>query len=545
MKYIYILENDSKFRDEMVEAIRKIDSKLAVNWFDSLEEFAKWIREVMVEGPAAIAKGGTPVDGNPPPTANAVNELTLIITKNEFLGAKDLALLKKTRELFITKKLCTAEDPTSLVITSFESPNFAIKLLEDRIINNVIYKPFDKLILQQHLAFAISGRHLPSQYSVHNMKTSATIEMLKEVEIDALSDVGFVTSSNRPIEVGSLAKYYGPEFLSLKDKSIMALCLRCDPHPEISDFFQCSFTYLGADPYQISNIRKSVRDKKATEWSYEWLAPVGPSSGDYMKNVALITLDEELSEHFKKSLETRFENIQVHYFPNLQSFIYAVDHEQAAKDKHVDLTKLPPVPRAFEGIFADSTLFEGDFSARWQSILETVRIQMNAPKSRSEKTDLYVLTKKPFTDSEERELGTVVKDIFFLPMDPGYISRKLCVFIPGLQTKESMPYLTVGKKHIAKVANPIEISEFSEAGLVLKYHRPISIGAFREFVLFLPNELDLPEILASSNFHEENKNEKGVIFNHFVFFGMNDHYLRHIRRWILKNHVDSKESESA
>lgn len=149
------------------------------------------------------------------------------------------------------------------------------------------------------------------------------------------------------------------------------------------------------------------------------------------------------------------------------------------------------------------------------------------------------------TDQEKRALGEMVKDIFFVPMDALYMIKKLVLFLPQLSPLEKLQLPTICQQEIAKAASPIEISEFSEAGLVMKYYRAITPGAFREFILWLPQELDLPEFLATSNYNEENANEKGVFFNHFVFFGMNDHYLKHIRRWILQNHVLSKEAESA
>ena len=119
----------------------------------------------------------------------------------------------------------------------------------------------------------------------------------------------------------------------------------------------------------------------------------------------------------------------------------------------------------------------------------------------------------------------------------------MLIFLPQLHLTEELNLPTVLHRHVAKAARPIEISEFSEAGLVIKYYRPISAGAFREFVLWLPHELDLPEFLATCNYNEESQAEKGVFFNHFIFFGLNDHFLRHLRRWILQNHVQSKESE--
>lgn len=541
MKYVYILENESKFLNEIIEAIHKINPQLMIRYFDSLNEFSAWIKTVMIEGPAALPKGGK-APANQPEANGTDHQLLLVISKDEFLGAKHLNLLRKTQELFIKKNLCTKEDPTSLVLTSFDSPDFDIKLAEDRIINNVLFKPFDKLILQQHLTFAIGGRHPASQYSVHNMKTSATIEMLKDVEIEAISDVGFISLSNRPIAPGSVAKYYHSAFLSLQHRSILAQCLTCEPHPQLKDQYRCAFTYFAADNFQISNIRKNVRQKDLAPFHYDWRRP-GPVAPVEM---ALITSDDPLIQSFTENLGKSFKNAVIHVFSNLQDFLYTINPEQAVKDKKpFDLTKMPKITSPLQAIFADQYLFEGSFAERWQSIAETLKKQFAAPPTLTGATEFFIASRKTFSDQEERALGQVTRDIFYQPFDFLYMAKKIQVRFPGLVPDEKIEFPTTKFPLVAKAATPIEMSEFSEAGIVMKYYRPISTGAFRQFVLWLPHELNLPELPATCNYHEESKSQKGLYFNHFVFFGMTDHYLKHIRRWILQNHVQSKESEGS
>ncbi|MBK9322322.1 MAG: hypothetical protein IPM97_05105 [Bdellovibrionaceae bacterium] len=331
MKYVYILEDDPKFRDDIVEAVQKVDSQLAVRCFNSLESFAKWIKLLLAEGASSLSKGGQALPHLAEQVVSGSNDqLLLLICKNEFFGSKNMPLLQKTRELFITKGLCPPHEPTSLVITTFEDPDFDIKVVGDRIINNVIFKPFDKLILQQHLAFAISGRRPPSQYTIHNVKTTTTIEMLKDVEIEAISDVGFVSRSNRQIPVGALAKYYSPSFVSQKKQiSMLATCVFSSPHPDYKDHFRCAFSYVAADPFQISNLRKEARKKEAKPFPFEWLGNVPKEP----VHVAIICGDDEATIHFKTSLEKFFSNIKVHLFPHLQTFIYAIDLESAKKTK--------------------------------------------------------------------------------------------------------------------------------------------------------------------------------------------------------------------
>lgn len=544
MKYVYILEDDPKFRDDIVEAVQKVDSQLAVRCFNSLESFAKWIKLLLAEGASSLSKGGQALPHLAEQVVSGSNDqLLLLICKNEFFGSKNMPLLQKTRELFITKGLCPPHEPTSLVITTFEDPDFDIKVVGDRIINNVIFKPFDKLILQQHLAFAISGRRPPSQYTIHNVKTTTTIEMLKDVEIEAISDVGFVSRSNRQIPVGALAKYYSPSFVSQKKQiSMLATCVFSSPHPDYKDHFRCAFSYVAADPFQISNLRKEARKKEAKPFPFEWLGNVPKEP----VHVAIICGDDEATIHFKTSLEKFFSNIKVHLFPHLQTFIYAIDLESAKKNKTIDLASLPPVPTTFHAIFAEDSHFEGNYKDRWIGLSDILKKTMAPPtQNLTGRTEFFMLASKSASTLRDTALGEVARDVFFTPLDPMYIVKKMLIFMPQLNPTEEFNFPTVHNRHTAKVVTPIEISEFSEAGLVMKYYRPISLGAFRDFVLWLPHQLDLPEFLATCNYSEESKSEKGIYFNHFVFFGMNDHFLKQIRRWILQNHVQNKQNESA
>ena len=92
-----------------------------------------------------------------------------------------------------------------------------------------------------------------------------------------------------------------------------------------------------------------------------------------------------------------------------------------------------------------------------------------------------------------------------------------------------------------KVATQVKVSEFSEAGFTMQYYRSIGIGSFREIVLWQPYEIGAPELLATCNFVEENQGQKGVFNCQFVFFGISDHFLKHIRVWIRGNYILSKD----
>jgi hypothetical protein len=140
MRFVYLLEDDAKFQQEIVSAIVEIDPKIQIRVFTTLESFSKWIKDVMVHGPTHVVLGGVPPDGVAVPTIDPAeaHQLVCIISKIEYTGKKQLPLLKKTRDFLVKKGVCTAEDPTAFVLTAFDDPGFKIKDLEDRILNNVI-----------------------------------------------------------------------------------------------------------------------------------------------------------------------------------------------------------------------------------------------------------------------------------------------------------------------------------------------------------------------------------------------------------------------
>ncbi|MBO9667609.1 MAG: hypothetical protein J7501_12445, partial [Bdellovibrio sp.] len=193
MKFILILEDDERIKQDLFETLRSVDPKLHIRFFQDLAAFHEFLKVALTEGPNALAKAGTrhPLDTMEDITPSNTHELRLVIAKNEFLGVQNMGLIRRARDFFVRKKMCSDREPTALILTAFDSPDFDIKLAEERIINNVIFKPFDKLILKQHLEYALTGHHPVTETAVASIKISSTIEMLKEVEISSLSEIGF------------------------------------------------------------------------------------------------------------------------------------------------------------------------------------------------------------------------------------------------------------------------------------------------------------------------------------------------------------------
>lgn len=652
MRFVYVLEDDPKFQKEIVDAIQGIDPLIQVRLFKELKPFASWIKYMMTTGPASISKGGEVPSWI---TAEPVNEaeahqLVAVISKIEFLGSRQIPLMKKTRELFISRQICTKEDPTAFVLTTFEDPEFKIKDLEDRILNNIIFKPFDKLILSQHLTFAIDGRHPPSKYTIANQKMSALVEMLKEVKMLALSEVGFITISNRPLDKGKVSKYYGTPFITERQKSLMASTVHCQLVEGKTDEYISTFLFFGANPAQVSNIRKNIRTHKAT-YEHDWSTLLSDTTR-LNRDLGIILIDEDHAtcDELAETIKRNFDKVQFAQYQNFTDFIMELDPKLADKTEGQPAKALPtgatteflfdqagikleevtttakdPVivfGKRIADLLAHGNTWSiaiGEQMAAWKEWIQSpkdfviaVQIDKNIfyvkPTSMNrdeltkkikvtfeelsvadktayvlahskipQKTDLIfishrflqptdgekwlkindllkqrsgdqnfnsqivLLASKDYVDSELIQLSQIVTDIFYKPIDRSYILRKMHIWFPELKViKDDLNIVTLPHDEGIFTASPVQISEISEAGLVMQYYRSISLGSFRDFVLWQPYEAGAPRVIATCNYFEETA-QKGIFSNHFVFYGMTDLFLKSIRIWIRDNYINQKE----
>ncbi len=527
MKFIYILEDDERIQKDLFETLKNIDPKLHIRLFFNLAEFHEWLKIAAKEGPRSLAQGG---HKHPSDTSaeelepHDSHQLQLVIAKNEFLGTQNMGLVKRARDFFLRKKMCTEQEPTALILTAFDSPDFDIGLAEERIINNVIFKPFDKLILKQHLEYTLTGHHPLTSNTVATMKINSLIEMLKEVEMKDLNEVGFTTVNNHAIAVGAMTKYYNDAFKTNDKKSAYAFCKACTKID--AENFLCEFLFFALDNDQISQIRRNILQNKSNT-----VAELNNASKKAAR-IAIIDENTPAGSEVKNLLDDRFNNADVFIFPSFGQFLSDLadketQHRQA----------LPP---QFDFIFAHYDLFEIEKEKRWELILKSLADRAKAHQVESKPPQLMLLARKKIQMDELRTLSTWSREIFYSPLDKSYLTKKLVALTLDLNNKSPATIASIHNPSVLKVANPVEITQISEAGLVMKYYRPISIGAFREFILWRPEETETPEIIGTVNFNEKAKNADHHL-NHFVFFGMTDYFLKHIRLWLLEAYIKQKE----
>lgn len=673
MKFVFILENDKAHIKEILEALGKIDDKLQTRVWATLADFEAWMVLWREKGPeraiesllnpdsslAAVPPKAQALPVAPGPAQTSVAtpvppeklpHILGFICDEEIL--KDSKTFKSIQDFFLVNGLCPKDSPTPIVVTAYDKPGFDPAKLDAAIVNNVIFKPFDKLILQQDLIIAFGGRLAATEHTLHNMKTSAVIEMLKDVHVEAFSEVGFITRSSQSLTIGQVAKYYSDIFKVTDTRSVMARCFRSEVHPQFPEMFRCGFTFFGETGDQLRSFRKNGLQKQEVEYQYTWRENKahGFSTAPPV-NLIVIDPDEFGPTPLSGTLGRLFSNSKVHSYRTLTEFLGDLNPAQAAKN--APAAKAFPVPIIkfyFHGkthklikmdheLTLDQKIF-GLSAEEWkklnfQKILSpenlerlnamirgqvpggdqaVLRIQQEGPpflvrcqsysmvkgddggawaeltfvdlsdaeraawlsshrrfpkdiaaviahdrfvghdvsawgeikkqveeQAGKKRVEFFLLAPKMKDDSHVRKLGQVFTDCFHAPMDRSHFAKKMFLYLQNLRPTEAMEIKQFGKAETIEVGNPIKVTEISESGLVMEYYRPIRIGAYRRFVLWFPVELGIPTILGACNFSE--KKGEGAIHNHFVFFGIRDQMLKHIRMWIRENYILQKSGQ--
>lgn len=341
--FAFVLEDEAKFQTQIFQALRKINPKVKIRFFSTLEDFSAWIGLFVKDGLSAVENAGFRlVEDTLIETVSEAKTIRLLVCKSESLGSRSTSLIGKTIELFERRHLCTAEERTSAIITAFDHEQFNLKPMEATFINNVIFKPFDELILEEHLRFALVGRKKPSDENFKSNKLEAQIEMVKDIPCEGFSDLGFVTISDREVPAGSVSKFYSGEFASDTIKSVMARCVKSVARTgKDQSGFLCWMEYFALDSGQIKKFRKDLINEFPSSY-------MDSRIDEFRKNI--LVLDSLGETELAPSLKRYFPKCNVHYYPNWERFIF----DSAPETSGMLVEKDIPIPNGFK-IVLDAT----------------------------------------------------------------------------------------------------------------------------------------------------------------------------------------------
>ncbi|MES2801236.1 MAG: hypothetical protein V4654_01985 [Bdellovibrionota bacterium] len=399
----------------------------------------------------------------------------------------------------------------SFVLTSYENNLTIAKNIRPLEIYNFVFKPFDSLILKESLNLALKIKKKAAPLEMKSQSATAFIALLKEVELQTISELGFVTLSDSQIDAGTISKYFSAMFMYGKKQSAWAQCLVSIPHPQKPGSFINKFQFFGAEQPLLSTIRKYIAAHKADSASSA-LWNLNPPKATIPLKMALIGLDNDENKNFASEVQNRYNNITT------------------------EIVKLDPSKKS-----ADKAVYDHDFCINTTDIKHENYKEMFKP-------ECLHFWHAPNTPKEDdlKIHATEYRDIFLRPLDRSYFYKKLKIHVNALSEKEPSHLLNINSHEVIKVANKVKISEISELYVNLVYSRELHFKEFREFVFLSDDETQTVELPAFCHYTEKSqgsgkKDEPPGFLHQFVFFGMTDHLLKQIRLWLLHNYIVSNQ----
>lgn len=497
MGWIIVIEDNLGAAAEISDSISQIDPKISIVSFGTSKDFLTWMSKLQEHDPEASAS--VPKD-----------RFLGLVTSTETWHFKDVRLIGKFKSLFVQKKMAEKEDDLFVVFTGYMSAEFQKKRFEYKSVNNFVCKPFDKLVLKQVLEIAINGRQPTKTHFTHVLKSDSEVEMLKEIEISEVGELSFSTRSEQRLQSGTIAKYYA-DFLETKHhRSALAQVLNAETDDSSSGSLNVKLRFFALDQAQSFNIQKLAQERR----QLRTLEGLKAEASKY-EFVFLRHDSSPLASELEPSFERFFE--------------HPVTPVSTIDDLHRHLNAAT-ADRSF--VFIETAHIAGNEKAELEAI-----------KGLHPKAVLFLLSPRIFPEAAEKELSSSVEDIFYAPFNRSYIVKGLKLRYPDLANKEDLFEHVHATKKLIHVSNPVKLVEISETDLIIAYHRELPVGSFREFILWLPAEIEVPTLLAQCN--DAQKSADGKSFNcHFIFFALSDHELKFIRRWMLLQYVEEKQKEA-
>lgn len=482
-----ILDREDKIIEQITEAIRVVDNQPQIEKFADIPTLEKHVAELDPEAVADFWSFDLLIldYGLHQPTA----------------WVENIAKLKAQN-----KKEC------SVVLTGYENNHTTAKFIRPLDIYNFLFKPFDSLILKESLNLALKLNKKAQPLEMKSQSSGAFIASLKEVELQTISELGFVTFSDVKIETGAVTKYFSPIFAHGKKQSVWAQCLISVPHPQKTGTFINKFQFYGAEQSLLNTVRKYIANRKADQVSSA-LWNFNPPKQEITVNLALIGLDNDENKALAADLEAKYANLKVEFIK--------LDSQKKAQA----------------------------MTAQHHITLNTTDIKHEAYASLFSKECIHLwFTNAVPKDDEIKDHASEYHDIFVKPLDRSYFFKKLKIHINALRENEQSHLINITSHEVMKAASKVKISEISELYVNITYSRELPVREFREFVFLNEDETQNVELPAFCNYKEKlqgsgAKDEPPAYLHQFVFFAMTDHLLKQIRLWLLHNYIASNKKE--
>jgi hypothetical protein len=203
------------------------------------------------------------------------------------------------------------------------------------------------------------------------------------------------------------------------------------------------------------------------------------------------------------------------------------------------------------GIRIDGFFLAGEFvgkeSSAWLDALRKKLILkgMVAAKSR---LPFFIFVNDDIVKTPEDFKDYGFDEFIYRPIDRSLLLKRMRLHFPFMKMKPNVmiPLEFVNKQMPVYVARDVTLEQVAEYGIQIRYPRSIGLGQY--FSLFHPIFLDEngDSMVIRSYYEREHPVHKEQIECYFSFFGVDDGFLKRIRRWIREDYaIKSAKSEGS
>jgi len=391
------------------------------------------------------------------------------------------------------------------LFTGYDDPGLSFKHVRSLGAYNFLFKPYDPLILKESLNIATQIGKRVQSIEMKPQEASAFVGLLKEVDLQSISELGFVTLSDGELPLNTISKYFSPIFLLDKKQSVWAQCLVSLPHPQKPGTFINKFQFIATDLNFLNHIRRFVQNHKQAETSSALWNFNQPQSTVIIK-VAIVALENDDTHLFTQAVHDHFENVQAEIIkldPNKKNAAEILDH-----DIVINMTDIK-----FDNI---KSYFK-------------------------ENAQFFLVSPSTLKEDDLKILSSQYRDMYSQPFDRYYLFKKMKIHTHDLRQKEPTHLINVSTREKMKAALKVKISDICEVSVNFIYNRELPLRTFREFIFLTDDETKLTELRGICHYTEKAQStEPGAgpsFFHQYMFYGMTDHYLKQIRIWLLQNYI--------
>ncbi len=395
---------------------------------------------------------------------------------------------------------------TNLIITAFEDPLKPLKKTETWPIENIIYKPFDIAILQEHIRFALLRNEKVKTIAVHSSLEKNNIEKIRPYHLLQLSDFGFTIETTTNHTLNTAYKFYHLCFANEKKTSLWGKAISKTPvKSEIKNQLIYEFIFCAPSHTVLTNLRHKMNESKSKNKNIAWHG--------FEKNISVT----EPQIYIQTNASEDFDRLKDYFARKFRSAHVFQLSEIAQKEK----------------LSCDLLICENQFSVNQLDTLFKVsplcfRISNDIFKTRAEATEILV--------TETIRLQK--------PIDRNYLGRMMNSYFPSCIESDPNPVNWFQLSDPVLYSELIEVSELSEAAFTYTRDSLLKHGDYQEFAFSEVDENELRPIKAKVQFASPTPDAEKKYAHQVVFFGIRDDILKKLRLWMLQNHIEHKKSET-